>query len=401
MTPRSLGLWAWLALAADAFLLPPGMSTDDVHSGAFEALDADPQSQLIKVECAGCLIARPTLGDPDAFVWQEADNSLILNFTVGEDPSTLELNGVRFYPPSLLPLPLFTTQFEEGEDLDEFLALSDSLKTHVQISSYEFHFGQAQTIGESGDELIPIALSIRALSGQPVNVDLGIAAYKAADGSLTLAGVGPSADLPPGDMSPTEHAQADEAKDECTFSEWFCRWRAAFAEKVDEFKGKIQKGCHGRPHHSSPTASQEDESDMSHHGHGRPHHRPGPHHQSRPQHGSHHGPHHGHHGHHGARKVLRTILGVFFTIFIPILIGVAAGMATYLVGVLIGCAIASLYVRFHRGGRHGQYESVAQDEEESPVRDSEKQVYIVEEIDAEGEAPPQYEETIKKDESRE
>jgi hypothetical protein len=55
MSPSKLSVFANLALAASAVLIPSTMSLDDFHS--LQALAIDPSKQSVALECPGCAFA--------------------------------------------------------------------------------------------------------------------------------------------------------------------------------------------------------------------------------------------------------------------------------------------------------------------------------------------------------
>ena len=67
MSPSKLGVFAHLALAASAVLIPPTISADDFGDDkALETLAINPFKRIATLECPGCASARL---EGDARVW--------------------------------------------------------------------------------------------------------------------------------------------------------------------------------------------------------------------------------------------------------------------------------------------------------------------------------------------
>jgi len=102
---HSLGLCASLAALAQAIMIPSTVSLESISTtgGKHGSLAlVNPYTQVLQVGCPGCMFAQSTTEREEGFMWQQGvDNNLMLNISVGSQPETLELNGVRFYPPIL------------------------------------------------------------------------------------------------------------------------------------------------------------------------------------------------------------------------------------------------------------------------------------------------------------
>jgi len=417
---------ALLALGAEAIMIPSTVSLPELSSTAssLKGLSVvDPKSQILKVGCAGCQMAEKDASD--RLTWTHGvDNALVLNISVGAQPETLELNGVRFYPPIMSlslenPVP-YIPQVPAETTMQEIRNKAAELKANaLRLTSWAFQAGTSQTVSESGEELLTIHLQLNALERQPITVpDIAITTLKNTDGELIILKVETQENVRP--------------VDECNTI--LCKWRAIFADKLAGFKGMGMgphfggKGCGGkgkRPHkeggmlehgapweqhggppsnmHHGPGSHHDGESDKApedgHHPHGHGEGAPWRHHGPPGEGGRHHGPpgehhgrphhgwHHGHRHHHKWHKALHVVGRVMLTVFVPVLLGVAAGMVTYLVGMFIGAIVAAVYMKVR--GRRARYQAVAleEDDDMTPRSSLEKDDFKDEE---EGEAPPLY-----------
>lgn len=284
----------------------------------------------------------------------------VLDFNVGIQEDSLNIDGVQLYPPTF---KYFTQPFTISQ------VNPDGENLPLRVTGYNFHYTSAETVSEAGIELIPMTFQINSIEGKQVDPPaLTINLLKDPNGKLMIA----SFTL----VDAAENTPAEEVK-EC--KEWplLCKWRAIMADRISSVKSHMGKpGCHGRKGNAMSEETTE----------GKPPHR------FRPGH-PHHRPHHmqGHEGHrhHRFHMMLRR---AFFTVLIPILIGIFAGTLTYLIGMALGCLIAVAIAKF-RG--QSVYESVAQDEESADLEEcGEKQAY---DDLPEYDAPPMYEATAEKE----
>ena len=76
MSPSKLGLFASLALAANAMLIPPLMTAAELgDDNALETLAINPSKRTVAVECPGCAVAN---FDGKALNWdQNAGNTFV------------------------------------------------------------------------------------------------------------------------------------------------------------------------------------------------------------------------------------------------------------------------------------------------------------------------------------
>ncbi|KAF2647872.1 hypothetical protein K491DRAFT_723047 [Lophiostoma macrostomum CBS 122681] len=362
------GVYATLALAASAVLIPPHMATDDLGDDrALETLAIDPFKRTVALECGECASAS---AEGNKLEWeQNVGTTYLLDFEVGPGEDTLNIDGAQLYPPTFdhFNEPFYITQVDPHRTSEDALRL--------RVTGFTFQYNSAETITEAGTELLPMTFRITSIESTSINPPaLTINLLKESTGRLMIASFETTK---AGNESPIE--QEKECK------EWplFCKWKSILADKLNSVKGSMGKGCHKG--HKNPMA---EETTV-----GKPPHRfrPGGNQGTK---NNHHGHHHHHHGHHRFHMFLRR---AFFTILIPILIGICAGTLTYLIGMAIGFLIAIVLAKVR--GR-GPYERIAlEDEEDQDGFDgakpsSEKEVYA--EL-PQYEAPPVYEEAAEKE----
>lgn len=417
----TIGLAA-LSTTATAIMIPSTVSVPELSSVSETSLKAfgmDPKSQLMKVDCAGCMFAQKD--GSDRLTWSQGiENALVLNISVGAQPETLELNGVRFYPPLMNfaienPVP-YIPQVPADMSLVDIKAHSEELaKDALRLTSWAFQAGTSQTVSESGEEILTIHLQLNALERQSITVpDITLTVLKNTDGELML-------------MKIEEQDKEQVEKQECEDWPLLCKWKSIIADKLSGFKdfkphfgafgkapcdgaekeerpdGKHPWKFHGPPGDHEHKPGHGGPPGWKHHGpppgwkhHGPPgwkhHGPPGKHGHHGPPHGWHHGHHHMHHGKFAA--AMHTVGRVMLTVFVPVLLGVAAGMVTYLLGMMIGAVVAAVYMKIR--GRKTKYQAVALDEEEyeceypddeTPRSSMEKDGFKVEEA---VDAPPVY-----------
>ncbi|KAJ8108777.1 hypothetical protein OPT61_g7937 [Boeremia exigua] len=375
MSPSKLGLFASLALAANAVLIPPSVATAELgDDNALETLAINTFKRTVAVECPGCAVA--TL-EGETFKWEEgAGNTFLLDFEVGAHEESLEVDGVQLYPPTfaMASQPFYVTQVNPKSE--------DGLR--LRVTGYTFHFNTAETVSEAGIELLPMTFQITSIESSPMSPpSITINLLKNPNGQLMITSFDAKQST---EVSPVEQAK------ECKQWPVLCKWKGIMADRIEGLKhmGKGRPGCHKRPHgmqrphgHHNPMAEETFE--------GKPPHRfrPGGHH--RPPHHMEHSGHRHHHGHH--HRMHMFLRRAFFTILVPIFIGIFAGTLTYLIGMALGCLIAITVAKFR--GQSYQPIALEEDVEETAAeQSSEKQEYA--ELPA-YEAPPVYQDAPEKD----
>jgi hypothetical protein len=290
----------------------------------------DPYTSLLLADCPGCLYAQHRQG---GLLWTESvENKLYLNVSVGSQPESLELNGVQFYPPvlSLISKPdsPYIAQVPAELTLKDIREKPELVGQPLRLTGWGFSAESAQTVNESGEEVLTIHLQLDALEQQPIHIPmLIITVLKNTDGQLMILNV--------------EQSSPQSAAEECKNWPLLCKWRAIVAANLQSMRGKVRGKCSKRPHAGMGIAEHKNGRHGHHRGQ-RPHH----HHHS-----------HGQNRHQFPGAAIRKII---LTIVIPILVGILAGMLTYLLAIAIGAVAAFVVVRLR--GRQA-YTPVALDEE--------------------------------------
>ncbi|KAK8219645.1 hypothetical protein M8818_000619 [Zalaria obscura] len=414
MLCRTVGAFATLALAANAFILPPTVAGNHEKADAeFTGLSIDTKAQLFKLPCSSCVFPSEEKAaeaeEGDGLFWaQGGAKDVLFNFTVTEDGSTLNLNDWAIYPTDLVRL-----QGQEGPSVSQ-VSSHASLKdikhhpetvaiTPLRITGDSF-FTSEETVSKVGDKVVTITYQIASLEGQPMTIDsLDIKLLKSYQGELMIMSIEPIPGkpdfiddfIPPPPPAPDAPAPEHEhgKEKECSMlPAAICKWKSIVESHIDGLRhggppGKFG-GCGGRkgprphklPGHIKPHFEQAaDEEGRPHHHHGRPPKGMRPHGQG--PHGPH-GPHH-HRPHH---HVMHKFLVGFLTVLIPLMGGLFMGIFVSMIGFLVGRLIGFLWIKFRHGGQRG-YTSVALDEEEDQIMEKGTAI-VVEDV----EALPKYEE---------
>lgn len=342
------------------------MSLDPAEASAFELIAAeiatvtpvDPMTRVVRMECPGCPFLkmrhhRKLLWEP-----QPVENDLLFNFTVGNDRSTLQVNGVQFYPPLLnfFPSPISAPQLRaEEQALNTHKLLHSCRGRRVTVSGYSWRF--PAIVSQQGGEIIPITFHVDAIEGIDIAVPIiSVKALRAADGSLLILDAIVDRDTP-----------KDSISGLCNNP--FCRMLEAAKPRMEGLKNKLKKGCrkiklllpHVKPAENvhiqelkptlpepkqaivQPTpvqATQEATTETA-----TPHTRPRPQRCQR------------------FRSFFQSLLqGVKF-ILLPVLIGIGVGFIVYMFGMALGLFIASLWITIRRRYGRGTYSAVPQHRE--------------------------------------
>lgn len=385
MAARSLGLFAAFGLAANAFLLPPPISTDSTNTG-FDLstwILVDPNNQPLLVPCTGCELDGT------------GPKNLFLNISTGSQPGTLELGGKTFYPPVALLRSGLATEptalaVPTGKSIADVMAEPESyISVPISFESI-FSRPRPQTLSEHGEELLEMTLHIDSVSQRHVSVPkIELQVLKDPEARMMILSSKWVEDER--EVARPEVGQPNQPACESPI----CQWRQFIQNKIHGVSSAVHSHFgNGRP--CSGTMGKGMMKDGKPHG---PftnlHHGPGSHHHrpvgeaGRPHH--HHGhpkPHHGHHHHHhGFHNFVHRVGRFIMAVAIPILIGVAAGAVTYAVGMIVGCVIALVWIKLFRGGKRG-YASLAQTESDADGKQLGSEAESRESFES---APPVYE----------
>lgn len=410
MSPNKLGVFANLALVASAVLIPPSMTAEDLGDNKLmEGFVIDPFSRAVTLDCPGCPFASR---EGDSYKWTpDAGNSFRLDLKVA-DKTNFNIDDVQVFPPTLSVNTIHVTQIDPSSEED----------LRLRVTGFQFRYNGAETVSETGTELLPVTIKIASIEEIPVDLpELTINLLKDGEGRLMIASSNTARPV-------KEGSPIDEVK-EC--NEWplLCKWKSMLADKMERMK-KMGKGCHDGPHgfwhgkpphglhpgmpqdfpdHGSHHMDHMDHKDhmehMKHMGHmSHEEHMEFMKHMSHEEHMEfmkhmdhkghmdhmhHMGHHHYHHHRHG--RVQAFLRRAFFTIFIPIVIGIFAGTVTYLIGMALGCLIAMTIAKI----RGQSYQRIALEDDVAEAGErSEKEDFA--ELPA-YDAPPVYDEVAEKE----
>ncbi|KAJ9619915.1 hypothetical protein H2203_008189 [Taxawa tesnikishii (nom. ined.)] len=421
MVCRTAGALTALALAANAFILPPSAASTDLSTSDFQGLAIDTKSQLAKIPCSACGGA----------------NDVLLNFTISEDGRKLRLHEATLYPVPVVwdaaSMALTVHQVPASASLVDIKAGKVDM-VPLKVSGQGITVNSEESVSKLGDKMVTMSYEVFSLEEQPMHLDkVDIQLLKSAQGELMILSVeslpaqpsfmdddvpSPFPHGPPGPGEKHGHEKEKECKN---LPAVLCKWKNMVEDKLNGVSGfkphgsKYGKfgGCGGRkggrphklpghirphfdaegkPQFGRPGVQDKPASDMedrpnNHHGRPpkgmRPPHAHGPH-----AHGAH-GPHH-HRPHH---HILHNFMVGFISILVPLACGMALGVTVSVIGMVVGRLIAFLWIKYRRGGQRG-YASVAQTEEDDAA--IEKGTAFVDE--EETEALPVYEEAPAYDE---
>ena len=449
MLGRSVGITAAFAVGASALILPPGVApASSENTPELSTNVANPKERVITIPCSECAFPAKQetvedVAEGEELMWiQGGANNLLLNFTITEDGSQLQLNDVPVYPRHLgvdMLQSVYVKQVPAHAGLVDIKA-GDARSTDLEVTAYGLFEGDRKPISANNDALIPVKLEIYGLEGQTINtvdrvvVDL----LHTGDGERLIMRVdtlpnekphlppffgqdGPEdLDLlppPPPPESfrgPPHHGPHAFRPKECSMLPApLCRLRAMLDAKIDAAMGPHhgpphgfrKGGCHGRkggpkqmPGHIKPhflRPGHEEDGVQPHHG--RPHH-------GRP-HRMHHGGPHPHHHHHGHRLFGLHFFHAFakgiVAVLVPVMAGITVGMVVSLLGLVVGRFVGYLWITFARGGRRG---SVSNSAHREIVLEEGEDKAMMTETEAEPlpryEAAPAYDDVVEEKEAR-
>lgn len=99
MASCKLGVFASLALAASAVLIPPTISTEDIgDDNALETLAIDPLKRSVTLECRGCAFATQ---ENDALKWKSEVGSAYVSTSITSPQPYRDMTGKDHGSPEL------------------------------------------------------------------------------------------------------------------------------------------------------------------------------------------------------------------------------------------------------------------------------------------------------------
>lgn len=331
---RPLLAAAGLTAAANAFLLPPQLSTHEVE--AIESVPVESlhiaQTQSIRLDCPGCPpVFKKSNGKPKHH--KPHSSHLELDFTVDNaaESNRLLVNGFELYPnsdpftsvlmaPQVVDKPKHHKQHHEDDD-------TKALKSHHKFRPHEgrpkaveqqlgfsLQIQPTNAITEEGMDIIVVDLQVIEVGSVFVDglSNIRVHLIKLPDNKLLIGKIEQTAS--------ENDAMSKGDSQECTTL--VCKWRAIIAAQLAKMKmhgcaGMMGiKGAHG---HAGP-------NNHKHHGH-----HPGHMTQQRQ---------------HGWSQLFRKLTS---HIILPILVGIVAGVSVSIIGMVIGTILVGVWRKFVRG----------------------------------------------------
>ena len=374
LKPLSLAA-AGLAVATQAFLIPPEISKSDIDvvdslTAGVEAFSV-PQSAVVNVSCPGCL-SHGNEGHHGAQAASDKPSHLELAFSIDhtEPADRLIVNDFPLYPKAN-PF-LYTLKAPLVPDGCMRSAVKE-LRGHrprpfpQQELGYQLSVSQRATNAEDGLALYDLALQIIEVGD--VFVDgvptVQITLIKDVNtGALAIGGV---------TKSETAAPTPGDKEEECTT--FMCKWLAAMKAGMAKVKG-----CHGKMRGGAKDS--------------RPHHHHGGHHHHKGHPNAEGGDRHHRISHHHTWSQL--FKNVVQHIILPIAVGIVAGVIVSLIGMMVGSLVVTVWRTFfrrpsHRHHSHSHSHSHAHSKapaEEAADADVEEKSGLIEHQDP----PPSYDE---------
>lgn len=374
------------AAAANAFLLPPELTTHEVEaigSLPVETLQIA-QAQTISLDCPGCPpVLKKHHGKPKHP--KSHPSHLELDFSV--DNSRLLVNGFELYPdadpftsvlvaPQVVDKPNHHKQHPQDDDTThlkshhKFRPHDGRPKAVAQQLGFSLQVQPTAQTTDEGMEMVVIDLQVIEVGAVFVDglSNIRVHLIKLPENELLIAKI---------EQTTSNNAAVEEEQQECTTI--ICKWRAIIAAQLAKMK---THGCAGMMGIKGAPGQA--------HPHGQGHH-PGHMTQQRHQ--------------HGWSLLFRKLTS---HIILPILVGIVAGVSVSIIGMVIGTILVGVWRKFVRGqsffpshhcrrlrltGTRHQHHHKAHHSE--PAVAEEKAGLIA--AQEEEEAPPSYEDGIEVD----
>ena len=175
-----------LALTANAFLVPLEVADSAKAAASAIATSVLPLSQTINLDCSSCPFALAGAeNEPHTWSASPPKTDLIMKFDTSPDKKQVTLNGVAFFPPTLLTMQHMLAAhqvIQEGE------VVAADVKPYSKELGLSYSIDASADIVQDDVTLQPITLTILGLDGKVVNVDtVSIPIIKSANGDVNTA----------------------------------------------------------------------------------------------------------------------------------------------------------------------------------------------------------------------
>jgi hypothetical protein len=374
LKPISLAA-AGLAVAAQAFLLPPEISQSDVDTvdslTAHVGVYTHPQHAIVNVPCPGYL-PQGNGRHHGSEAASDASSYLVLAFAVNREstPNTLEINAIPLYPranPFLDTLTAAVLPYDAVQPAVKELRRHCPRPVHMEELGYHLSVTQKALNAEDGLALYDLTLQITQVGDDFIE---GLPSVH-----MTLVEAIDTGALAIGEVTMSEAAVSatpEQQDKEAVCTGFMCDWLAQMKDSMAKLKGKP---CHGKmrgdakgphPHHGG------------HHHHNK--------HPSKVQGGSR------HHRWGQDRSWRLFFKNLVQHIILPIAVGIVAGVSVSLIGMMFGTLIVTVWRTFFRcpgpRGRASAHSHGKPADAEVAAADVEEKSGLLEYHDA----PPSYDE---------
>ncbi|GAB7362848.1 hypothetical protein MBLNU230_g3151t1 [Neophaeotheca triangularis] len=395
MFGRTVGIATNLALAANAFLLPPNLSSTGGNkdvSNLLSPVDSTlAKNTLITAPCSSCAFPAPKPAtienengeEEPAYHIAGGANSILFDVKVSEDGKKVLINGMEGYP-EIVPLDGNMEVYQVPSKASiEAIQKDEVAKAPLKVTGFGMGHSSEEILSEDGDKTASVRFDITSLNKHDMTVNaLEVKVLQLANGDVMILEtniIDPLPQAPAFKKEKPSHEDGDNADQHHACPSMIPSFMCNMISKMEDKMESLRNGHHGfhgfggKPDCPGKHAAGEHPHQMP--GHIRPHFlAPGSHHHGPPPvwiapGGMHHGPphHHGHHSHHNqhshsAPSFLKAFLQGLVAVLIPVMAGIAVGLVVSVLGLMTGRFIGFLWFRIARGGQRG-YASVAQQEE--------------------------------------
>lgn len=332
---RPLLTAAGLTAAANAFLLPPELSTHEIE--VIESIPVESiriaQAQSIRLDCPGCPpVFKKHNGKPKHHKPHGSHLELDFSVDTSSESNRLMVNGFELYPnsdpfsnvlvaPQVADKPKHHKQHHQDDDTKQ-LKSHHKFKPHdgrpnavEQQLGFSLQIQPTTQVTDEGMDMVLVDLQIIEVGSVFVDglSNIRVHLIKLPENELLIGKI---------EQTASENAAVPTEEDHKECTTIICKWRAIIVAQLAKMK---MHGCAGMM------------GTKGAHGHAHPH----EHH--------HHGPHPEHltqQRQHGWSQLFRKLTS---HIILPILVGIVAGVSVSIIGMVIGTILVGLWRKFVRG----------------------------------------------------
>lgn len=348
MYGRFVGITFLCILGAGALTTRSRIVRDANYNEAqFQRTSADSKKQIIDLPCPSCAWLPLDVDsdyDDDLYWTQDRHSRLILDFSISDDGTRLQLDGEPIYPSESYRaashggLPIYAThQWASGG----YSAFEQSTGVPLEVTSFglvvtEHPVSSSDVEDDADDRVLQIAIRIAGLERQPVNAEVAITLWREGDGELMILSIDgiPHRGL---SRSSVGASTPNGLQGDCIgVPASVCRLRHIVESRLGKLRHSrfgFRRPCTGRPSAATHFPHNGDASQPTFHHHGRPHHLP---------------PYGNHYHSHLRHRLSHTLIKAAIAVFIPVMAGITTGLIVSLVGLVVGRTVGYIWIRAFR-----------------------------------------------------